>query len=218
MNAIYSLKNLSFAYPGQAAVIADLSADMSPDQVVAVVGPNGSGKSTLLGLLDFLLAPRAGEIHFMGRCLSAGEYLVARQRIGFLPQNPYLFTSTSACDNVSLGLRFKGMGKSERRSHAMEWLERLGMASLADMPAGQLSGGQKQLLALARILAVRPPVLLLDEPFTYLDKTASSLCMDVLRNMPDYGIRLIVLTTHNQESACGLENQVLSMTVNNRIE
>lgn len=212
MSAVYSLADVSFAYPGRDDVISGLSTEFHDGQVVAVVGDNGSGKSTLLDLLSFLRRPRAGQIRFMGGSPSSGDGLAARRRIGCLPQNPYLFLTGTVFDNVSLGLRFRGVRKAERSGRVMEWLERLGLADLADVPVGRLSGGRRQLLALARVLVLRPRVLLLDEPFTYLDNTAADLCANVLRNMSDYGISLSVVTTHDREGARGLENHVFPMS------
>lgn len=160
------------AHRGAFALTAALAV---PDgEVLAVLGPNGSGKSTLLDVVAGALAPSRGHVRWRGRELSragARPLPPSRRRIGLLRQDPLLFPHLSVVENVAFGPRAHGdrdAGEQGRR-----WLDRLGAAELADRYPRQISGGQAARVALARALAARPEVLLLDEPLAALDATAA---------------------------------------------
>lgn len=135
-------------------------------EVLAIVGPNGCGKSTLLLALAHILKPVQGEIRLNGH-LPAND-LAYRRQIALVLQDALLL-NTSVWNNVTLGLRFRGLPRPEVRRRAEYWLERLGIRHLAHWPATKLSGGEAQRVSLARALALEPALLLLDEPFAALD-------------------------------------------------
>ena len=127
-------------------------------EVLAIVGPNGAGKSTLFLALARLLKVQRGTIHFDGHAsLSTLEY---RRRIALVLQEPLLM-DTSVKDNAAIGLRFRGIPKAEINRRVGHWLERLGVAHLADRPARKLSGGESQRVSLARAFVLQPELLLL---------------------------------------------------------
>lgn len=187
--------------------------EAGPDAAVAVVGPNGAGKTTLLRVLAGLVRPDSGRISIDGRVVDdpgQGVHVVPEERrLGVVFQEPRLFDHLSALENVAFGLRARGMGRREARRHASEWLERVGMAPVAGLRPRQLSGGQAQRVALARVLATEPAVLLLDEPLSAVDATARSelrhLLREELRRYP--GVRIVV--THDPVEAASLASRLL---------
>jgi len=147
---------------------------------MAVVGPNGSGKSTLLRVLAGL------ERDFQGSC-SVG---VERKQRVYVHQTPYLFRGT-VLFNVKYGLRSHGIRGTVCEQRARHWLERTGIAHLADSRAGRLSGGERKRTALARALAVDPRVLLLDEPFAELDENGAADIVRILTELQETTVVLV---------------------------
>ncbi len=150
-----------------------------PNEVLVVVGPNGSGKTTLLLALALLLKPAAGTISYNGRRVDGGsDILRLRRQFAVVFQDPLLLNG-SVWDNVTLGLRLRGVEKSEIKKRAGKWLDRFGIAALSSRQARTLSGGEAKRVSLARAFALQPEVLFLDEPFVALDSpTRQSLIGD----------------------------------------
>lgn len=159
---------------GAFSLDAEIAVD--PGQVVAIVGPNGAGKTTLLEALGGLRALSAGWVTVAGRTVedpASGLRLAPEERrVGMVFQDRLLFPHLSVADNVAFGLRARGVSRSAARQTAAAWMERVGLAGLADRHPGQLSGGQAQRVALIRALATSPDLLLLDEPLSELDAAA----------------------------------------------
>jgi len=145
----------------------------TPGRVVAVLGPNGAGKTTLLSATAGLLPVSAGRITLGGHVLddaATGSFVEAAGRpVGYAFQNYRLFPHLTVAANVAFSPRVRGRSRADARATAGHWLDRLGIADLADRKPGQLSGGQAQRVALARALAGEPALLLLDEPLAALD-------------------------------------------------
>lgn len=170
--------------------------DLAAGQVMCLVGPTGSGKSTLLRLLAAVQAPTAGQIHFAGRPLEAGILPTAtRRRITMVFQNPFLVAG-SVRSNVEYGLRLRGK-QACRRARVDRILHQFGLSRLGLQSARSLSGGERQLVALARALVVEPDVLLLDEPTAHLDPAHVALVEDVVRQDHVRRGTTIVWATHN---------------------
>src|SRR5437660_10347697 len=142
-------------------------------QVLGVLGPNGAGKSTLLSAVAGLTPVSAGRIMFAGQVMDdadAGTFVEASGRpVGFVFQNYRLFPHLTVADNVAFSPRARGLGRRTARSAASHWLDRLGLADLAQRQPDPPAGGQAQRVALARALAGQPALLLLDEPLSALD-------------------------------------------------
>jgi molybdate transport system ATP-binding protein len=174
-------------------------------ETVALVGPNGAGKSTLVDALAGLLRVDRGRVVLDGECLDApaqGLHLPPRQRsIGVLFQQLYLFPQLSVRDNVSFPLVARGQRWRAARAETADLLERLGLAPIARRRARELSGGEAQQVALARALAPRPKLLLLDEPLSALDVERRPRLRQVLRELLDEvaGVRLLI--THDRTEA-----------------
>jgi tungstate transport system ATP-binding protein len=194
----YRLEAVTQVHGGRTAL--DLPRfEVAAGEVLCLVGPPGSGKSTLLRLLAALDAPTSGQVWFGEHRLDArGLAVTVRRRITLVFQRPLLFTGTVRA-NVEYGLRLRGVGG--HRARAAEMLERVHLARLADRPAHAVSGGEAQLTALARALAVGPEVLLLDEPTNNLDPARVALVEGVVT--ADHRARgtTVVWATHNHFQA-----------------
>lgn len=191
----------------------DLTLSAAPGDVVAVVGPNGSGKTTLLRSLAGLQPLTSGRVVLGDRTwddAAGGVRLCAQDRqVGMVLQDVLLFPHLTARDNVAFGLRARGAGRAEARRRADGWLERIGVAGLADRRPHELSGGQAQRVAIARTLATEPQLLLLDEPLAALDVGAAmALRLELVRHLAGYG-GITLLVTHDAIDALTLANRVV---------
>lgn len=183
------------------------SLDVRKGEVLALVGPNGAGKTTLMLVLARLLKPSRGIIRFGGRPLSEWAALEYRRRIAFVFQTPLLLDMTVA-ENVSLGLRFRGLQKQTIRRHVDDWLKKLAIAHLAPRRAGELSGGEAQRVNLARAFVLEPELLLLDEPFSALDPPARTKLLADLSAVLALDHRTVIIVTHNLKDATELSDRV----------
>ena len=169
---------------------------------LVVMGPNGSGKSTLLRVLGLLEPPTAGEVMVLGirPPYGAGRAMTLRRRMATVFQDP-LLAGGSVADNVALGLRFRGRRGPDIAAAVGHWLERLGIAELANRQARTLSGGEAQRTSLARALVLDPEVLLLDEPFVALDVHGrEALALELEPILRDSRLTSIFVT-HNRSEA-----------------
>lgn len=164
---------------------------------VAVIGANGSGKSTLARLVGALVRPAAGAVRVDGLD-TVRDAAALRRHVGFLFTDPdaQLLMPTPA-EDVALSLRHTAMPAARRRAAAVEWLDRFGLAAHADVPVHVLSGGQKQLLALAAVLATSPAVLVCDEPTTLLDLRWRTVVEEVLASLRQQ----VLVVTHDLQAA-----------------
>ena len=176
-------------------------------EVLAVVGPNGAGKSTLLLTLARLLKPERGEILFGGQRVEHEPDTTYRRRVALVMQDPLLFDS-SVFENVATGLRFRGVSKAEIKRRVPLWLERLGVAHLAERRAGQLSGGEAQRVSLARAMILEPQLLLLDEPFSALDPPTRSRLLEDLGALLAETATTTIFVTHDLGEAVQLNGQI----------
>ncbi|SMD24290.1 ABC transporter ATP-binding protein [Kibdelosporangium aridum] len=187
--------------------------DVQPGSTLALLGPNGAGKSTALRALAGLRPLTGGVVELGGRTLDDPERNVfvppEHRSIGVVFQDYLLFGHLSAVDNVAFGLRARGMRKREANAEATEWLDRVGLAQQARHKPRQLSGGQAQRVALARALAIRPGLLLLDEPLAALDAATRIQIRAQLRKHLDEYEGATVLVTHDPLDAMVLADQLL---------
>ncbi len=179
----------------------------------AVLGPNGAGKSTLLRVLAGSAAVDAGHVRLGERVLDdpARRVFVPSEarRVGLVHQDLLLFPHLSVLDNVAFGPRCLGLSRAAAHGAAQGWLERMGLADLADAAPRSLSGGQAQRVALARVLVVEPDLLLLDEPLSALDAgTRGTTRRDLRRYLDDYA-GPTVLVTHDPLDALALADRVV---------
>jgi tungstate transport system ATP-binding protein len=170
-----------------------------------ILGPNGSGKSVLLRLCHGLLTPTSGQVHFNGPDIVDG-----RRRQAMVFQRPVMLRR-SAFANVAYGLALAGVPPRQRVRAVEEALDRVGLTHLAAQPARVLSGGEQQRLAIARAWALRPELLLLDEPTANLDPSATQAIESAIQAMHESGTK-IVMITHNLGQAHRLGDEVLFLS------
>jgi len=181
--------------------------EADPGTTIAVVGPNGAGKTTLLRAL-LGLTPRAHARLRLGDT-DVTALPPHRRGVAWVPQDGALFPHLSALSNTAYGLRSQGVPRAEARRAAQSWLDRLGVGHLAHRKPGQLSGGQAGRVALARALAARPRLLLLDEPLAALDQTTRAHVRHTLRrHLAEFG-GVCLIVTHDPVEAVSLADRVL---------
>ncbi|MFB1045050.1 ABC transporter permease [Streptomyces chrestomyceticus] len=184
-----------------------LTLDAAPGTTIAVVGPNGAGKTTLLRAL-LGLTPRAHAVLTLG-ARDVTTLPPHRRGVAWVPQDGALFPHLTALGNTAYGLRAHGTGRAEARREAQLWLDRLGVGHLAHRKPAQLSGGQAGRVALARALAARPRLLLLDEPLAALDQSTRAHVRHTLRrHLAGFG-GVCLMVTHDPVEAVSLADRVL---------
>jgi len=191
---------------GPHPVLIGLELDVRAGAFTAILGPSGSGKTTLLRLLAGFEQADAGTITIGGRIVDGpGSYIPPeRRKIGYVPQEGALFPHLTVAHNVGFGLS----ARERRGGRTAELLETVGLAGLGARYPHQLSGGQQQRVALARALAIRPEVVLLDEPFASLDAhMRATVRSDVQRICQQAGTTAI-LVTHDQDEALSLAHRI----------
>jgi molybdate transport system ATP-binding protein len=184
----------------------DLSLAVEPGRTLALLGPNGAGKSTALGALAGVI-DSSSAISLGGRRID--ELPVERRRVGYVFQDYLLFPHLTVLENVAFGPRAVGVRAAQARASAGEWLERVGISSLAARRPAQLSGGQAQRVALARALAASPELLLLDEPLAALDvEVRAEVRSELARHLKDWG-GLTIVVTHSLDDVAALADDVV---------
>ena len=172
--------------------------ELAAGESYVLTGENGSGKSTFLRVLAGLERAEVNACRFDGRPVELHNYPVwLRREVVYVHQHPYLFRGSIA-DNIAFGLRARGMGRAERRTLVREAIAWAGMGDLLDVPAHRLSGGEKQLVALARARVLHPRLFLLDEPTANLDAEARLQVIALIRNLCDAN-STVLLACHDRE-------------------
>jgi heme ABC exporter ATP-binding subunit CcmA len=181
---------------GAASVLRGVNLTVPTGSAVALFGPNGAGKSTLLGIVASLIRPTAGIARIFG-VDTVKDGPRARSFIGMLSHAPWVYERMTVRDNLEFFARIYDVSDGNAISNGL--MEDLGLAELADAETGTLSRGMKQRLGIARALLHRPPLLLLDEPFTGLDRNSSALLTDRLLAFRQEGGTLLIVTHHIEE-------------------
>lgn len=176
-------------------------------ETLAVVGPNGAGKSTFLLTLADLLKPVRGEVRFHEKPLKEWDELEYRRKIAFVFQDPLLM-DMSVKDNIGLGLKFRGVKKEAVREQVLKWSKAMGVDSLLNRRAGQLSGGEAQRVSLARAFVLDPELLLMDEPFSAVDPQTRSQLLKDLSKVLAQDHRTTIFVTHNLKEAAQFGDRV----------
>jgi len=208
MTAAVSIQNLSKRYGGFSA-LEDFSLDIAAGEFIVLLGPSGCGKTTLLSMLGGFIQPSSGKILLNG--LDITQMPAARRPTATLFQDYALFPHMRLIDNVAFGLRMRGMSRRQRHQQAMDCLQTVGLAGEAQKKPHELSGGQRQRVALARALAVRPQLLLLDEPLGALDLKLRRQLQDELKTMQKQLGTTFIHVTHDQEEALAIADRIVLM-------
>ncbi|WP_110667380.1 sulfate/molybdate ABC transporter ATP-binding protein [Salinicola halophilus] len=205
--------------PGHTRALEPIDLDIANGELVGLLGPSGSGKTTLLRIVAGLEQADGGTIHFGERDVT--QVHVRDRRIGFVFQHYALFRHMSVFDNVAFGLnalpRRDRPSSAQIRSRVMQLLEMVRLTDFASRYPAQLSGGQQQRVSLARALALKPDVLLLDEPFGALDAKVRQELRRWLRHLHGELGFTSLFVTHDQEEALELSDRVVVMS-NGRVE
>ncbi|MCK5668140.1 MAG: ABC transporter ATP-binding protein [Gammaproteobacteria bacterium] len=216
MSCLYKLNNIQFSY-AEKKVLDIEQQSFEQGKITALVGANGAGKSTLLGLLSFISEAELGAIEFSGEKVTKNNQASLRKSVGLVQQNPYLIKG-SVIKNIELGLKFRHVKPAVRESRAKDMLRILKIENLADRSVKSLSGGEAQKVAIGRALVLDPKVILLDEPFTYLDREFVDEFELLIKKLKNEQNKTIIFTTHNQTQAKALSDQVFSIVDGQLIE
>ena len=183
-----------------------VSLRVSPGEYVAIIGPSGSGKSTLMNIIGCLDQADSGTYILNGKPIKKyRERQLARIRnrqIGFIFQSFNLLPKLSAYENVELPMIYQGIGARKRKKLVKEALERVGLGERMKHRPNQLSGGQQQRCAIARALAVKPSLILADEPTGNLDKKTGQEIMQMFRELHEAGNTIVLITHDNKVAQC----------------
>jgi iron(III) transport system ATP-binding protein len=205
-----SLKALTRRY-GDVAAVDNLSLEVKPGELVALLGPSGCGKTTTLRLVAGFLAPEAGEIWVGERCLSSPGSVVPpeRRRMAMIFQSYALWPHMTVAQNVGYGLRFKrSLARADRDRRVAEMLRVVQLGGYEARYPGELSGGQQQRVAVARALVVEPEILLLDEPLSNLDANLrEEMRFEIRRLHEAFGITTLYVT-HDQAEAMVISDRI----------
>ena len=184
-------------------------------RIYGIVGPNGSGKTTLLMHLALMEKPHTGRVFCGGQEVTDVSRLALRRTIGFVMEDPYLYRG-SVLANVRLGLRLRHIVPGPGAEPARAALARVGLGSMAARRALTLSRGETQRVALAQVLVLRPHILLLDEPFSNIDRANRTLVEKLLKSLAADENTAVVFTTHDLSQAYSVSDEVVSL-INGRI-
>ncbi|HSU77197.1 MAG TPA: ABC transporter ATP-binding protein [Burkholderiales bacterium] len=187
--------------------VRDTTLVVAPGEFVAVVGPTGCGKSTLLNVAAGLLAPSAGRVRVHGEPLGG-----INRRAGYLFQQEALMPWRNALQNVTAGLEFRGLPRTELLEKGNAWLRRVGLGGFGDRYPHQLSGGMRKRVSLAQTLILDPEMLLMDEPFSALDIQTRQLMENELLELWSADRKSVVFITHDLEEAIGLSDRVVVLS------
>lgn len=205
---VLSVHDLTRTYDtaaGGLTVLRGVNLDVRPGEIVGLIGPSGSGKSSLLHAAGLLEHPTSGEVKIDGEPVGGlperARTHIRLARIGFVYQFHHLLPEFDARDNVALPLRIAGHGLSAARERAEELLVALGLADRLTHQPSQMSGGERQRVAVARALANRPRLLLADEPTGNLDPATSQTVFEALHDLAKKSGVAALIATHNMELA-----------------
>lgn len=201
------ISNLNKTYYNGAPlhVLKGINLDVEKGELVSIMGASGSGKSTLLNILGILDTYDTGEYYLDNVLINRPSETMAAElrnkKIGFIFQSFNLISFKNALENVALPLYYQGISRKKRNAMALEYLDKMGLASHAEHMPNELSGGQKQRVAIARALIAQPQIILADEPTGALDSKTSREVMQLLREInTNDGITMLIVT-HEQAVA-----------------
>ena len=204
---LMSLKGVEKSFPvgaGQTFVLRRIAIDIKPGEFVSIMGPSGAGKSTLLHILGMHDSAWSGEYYLMGHPIHAlsqkDRAALQKRHIGFVFQSYHLLDNLTVYENIELPLSYRDVKKSERQGTVANVLDRFGIVAKKDLYPNQLSGGQQQLVGVARAIVASPQVILADEPTGNLHSAQGQEIMELFKQLNDQGTT-IVQVTHSESNA-----------------
>ena len=210
MKPLLEVRDVSLSYhtpSGETAALSHISFDLMPGEFLAVVGPSGCGKSTLLNVICGLLAPEQGSVLMNGTSVSRGD-----PRMGYMLQKDHLLEWRTIYKNVLLGLEVRRELTPEKLSYIEKMLHTYGLDKFRSARPSQLSGGMRQRAALIRTLALKPELLLLDEPFSALDSQTRLSVSDDIGKILKKENKPAILVTHDISEAISMADRVIILT------
>jgi NitT/TauT family transport system ATP-binding protein len=200
--ALVSLRGVSKVFANRVTALSGLNLDVREGEFLSLLGPSGCGKSTVLRLISRLTNPTSGAIQWRG-----GQ----QPEIGFVFQEPTLMPWATVFSNVFLPLRFRGVSKNDAKSRVEEALESVGLVKFINAYPRELSGGMKMRVSIARALVLRPPLLLMDEPFAALDEITRLKLNDDLVQLKVALGATIIFVTHSVYESVYLSTRIVVM-------
>ena len=209
-NAILKADHINVRFEtaeGPVIAVDDVSFDVRPGEFLSVIGPSGCGKSTLFNVIGGLLGSYQGTVNVAGETINGPH-----QSIGMVFQEESTFPWRTVTDNVAFPLELTGMGKAQRIEKAKHFIGMVGLKGFENRYPGELSGGMRQRVSLARTLASEPKILLMDEPFAALDEQTRLLLGDKVLQIQQELKQTTLLITHNITEAVQMSDRILVMT------
>ena len=203
---IFEIKNLSFSYhtlSGETKVLSNISFSVNQGEFVSIVGPSGCGKSTLLSLISGMLNPEEGEVVFQDSI---------RPKMGYMLQRDHLLNWRTIYQNTILGLEINKLMTLDNIEYVNNLITEYGLLEFKNKKPAELSGGMKQRVALIRTLALKPEILLLDEPFSALDFQTRLIVSKDISNIIKKEHKTAILITHDISEAIRLSDKIIVLS------
>ena len=204
---LISLRNVEKSFDtaaGRSYVLRRITADIQPGEFISVMGPSGAGKSTLMSILGMLDSAWTGEYYLLGQAVHAlpqkQRVALNKQHVGFVFQQYHLIDDLTVAENLDMPLSYRNFKKSEREAMVADTLDKFGMVAKKDLYPRQLSGGQQQLVGVARAIIASPKIILADEPTGNLHSSQGREIMELFQKLNDAGTTIIQVT-HSHENA-----------------
>jgi osmoprotectant transport system ATP-binding protein len=207
-------------YPDGTVAVSELSLDVAPGELVTLVGPSGCGKTTTMKMVNRLIEPTSGRILIEGQNVTDADPVRLRRGIGYVIQNVGLFPHRTVEQNIAVVPELTGWSKRRRHERARELMELVGLDPARHGPRypHELSGGQRQRVGVARALAVDPPILLMDEPFSAVDPVVRSQLQDEFLRLQEEVRKTVLFVTHDIEEAVRLGDRTAVFAQGGRLE
>lgn len=202
------VKNLNKTY-GEKEVLKDVNFSLDEGNILCILGPSGCGKTTILNSIGGFIKNNSGKIFLNGEDISSLN--PEDRNISTVFQSYGLFTNKNVLENVAYGLKFRNVKKQDRINKSLEILKIVGLEGYENRKVHELSGGQRQRVALARSLVISPRLILLDEPFSNLDKNLRITMRNEIKKLVKYFKMTTILVTHDQEDAFTMADRVILM-------
>jgi len=207
---LISLRNLEKSYPqgpAQSYVLRRITLDIKPGEFVSIMGPSGAGKSTLLHILGMHDAGWAGEYYFLDQPVHAlsqkNRAELHKRHIGFVFQSYHLLDNLTVYENLEIPLSYRNVSRKDRQTMVADVLDRFQIVAKKDLYPNQLSGGQQQLVGVARAIIAKPEVLLADEPTGNLHSEQGKEIMELFRKLNQAGTTIVQVTHSDMNASYG---------------
>ncbi|MGL4647207.1 MAG: energy-coupling factor transporter ATPase [Mycoplasmoidaceae bacterium] len=210
VNKIIQFKNITFGYNPNVIVLDDLTFDILENEYVCIIGHNGSGKSTISKILTSLLKPSSGEMYVMGNLINESNINMISNNIGIVFQNPdNQFIGITAEDDIAFGLENRKVPQEEMKDIIVKAAKKVDVEHLLRMESQILSGGEKQRVAIASILAIDPGIIIFDEATSMLDPKGKNELKKLMIELRDKGKKTVISITHDMEEVINADRVIV---------